>query len=817
MEEARADKPFKWQVDSRVWGEGVGLSGKTVSAIMMSLLVLGTLATVFDFRAVRASGTIYITADGSIDSSTAPIHTADNITYTLTGNITSVADGIVIERDNIVLNGAGYTLMGSGNGTGIELDKRTNVTVTNITIRNFGCGVWLASSSGNTLSGNNVTANNQYGILLNSSSNNVLSSNNVTNSTHGIELSVSSNNFIFHNNFVDNTNQAYTAGSANVWDERYPSGGNYWSDYAGVDVKSGSSQNQPGSDGIGDTPYIIDNNNTDHYPLMKPRTPTAGHDVAVLNVVAAKTVIGEGFSGNVTALVADTGAYAETINVTVYCKCASNQTAICTIEDVALSAATSASATFSWNTTGFAYGNYTMCACAWPVPGETDTSDNNFTAGVVEVTIPGDVNGDFKVGLQDLTLIANAYRSKPDDPRWNPNADIDGNGIVGLSDLTILAQHYGQQYQESYYEWPMYRNDVYRSGYTLSPAPSTQPTSYQWKVETGGQVCSSAAVVDGKLYIGAGCSGQRTVLCLDVNTGFVIWNQTVGGTMCSSPAVAGGKVYIGIMAPEGVCCLDANTGDILWNYTIEPDMGYMVSSPAVVASKVFIGGYCFDANTGELLWQYPNATGLIWYSSPAVVGGRVYIGSNESDDEGNVTCLDENTGALIWNYTTDSPVWGAPAVVDGKVFVGTWFGGTVYCLDAATGGKMWNNTFAGGVMSSVVVAYGNVYVGTNADGKLYCLDEDTGNIKWVNETGGVIHHSSPAVTDGKVYIGTWGASSNNWSGGLLCFDAYTGNLLWKYMLPNGYVSSSAVIAYGMIFIGNDNSILAFGNPTSLYT
>jgi parallel beta-helix repeat protein len=118
-------------------------------------------------------------------------------------------------------------------------------------------GIGLDSTSGNTLSGNNVTANNQYGILLNSSSNNVLSGNNVTNSEYGIELSASSSNFIFHNNFVDNTNQVSTEFSANTWDDG--SRGNCWSDYNGIDANH---------DGVGDTPYVIDANNVDHYPLM---------------------------------------------------------------------------------------------------------------------------------------------------------------------------------------------------------------------------------------------------------------------------------------------------------------------------------------------------------------------------------------------------------------------------------------------------------------------------------------------------------------------------------------------------------------------
>ena len=56
----------------------------------------------------------------------------------------------------------------------------------------------------------------------------------------------------------------------------------------------------------------------------------------------------------------------------------------------------------------------------------------------------GDVNGDFKVSLGDLVILAKAYGSKPGNPNWNSTADIDGNGVVGLSDLVILASNYGE-------------------------------------------------------------------------------------------------------------------------------------------------------------------------------------------------------------------------------------------------------------------------------------------------------------------------------------------------------------------------------------
>jgi outer membrane protein assembly factor BamB len=60
--------------------------------------------------------------------------------------------------------------------------------------------------------------------------------------------------------------------------------------------------------------------------------------------------------------------------------------------------------------------------------------------------VPGDLNGDFRVSLADLVILAYAYGSKPGDSNWNPNADVDGNSVVGLNDLVILASNYGRQF-----------------------------------------------------------------------------------------------------------------------------------------------------------------------------------------------------------------------------------------------------------------------------------------------------------------------------------------------------------------------------------
>jgi hypothetical protein len=150
-----------------------------------------------------------------------------------------------------------------------------------------------------------------------------------------------------------------------------------------------------------------------------------------------KTVVGQGFSMSINATVTNLPILAETFNVTAWI----NTTNI-GVQSVTLASKASAIITFTWNTTSYAKGNYTMSVVADVAPNETYT----LIEGWVTVTIPGDIEGNFKVQLADLVSLAQAYGSQPGDPNWNANTDIDGNNIVGLSDLVTLANHYGQHY-----------------------------------------------------------------------------------------------------------------------------------------------------------------------------------------------------------------------------------------------------------------------------------------------------------------------------------------------------------------------------------
>jgi parallel beta-helix repeat protein len=335
----------------------------------------------------------YIRSDGSVDPSTLPIHRNGNI-YAFTSDVSNYT--LEIQLGNIVVDGAGFTLQGNGAHwyQGITVQSQNNVTIRNLVITQFGCGIDLSSSSGNTISGNNISSftsvnldssngnqivgnslstgygvygsgswnqitgntftsglsgpgqgvgievwsnnsqisnnifidecsiqlwplsqnntisnntltNGQSGILILRSSynvvcgniikgklspqqpdeggggggglylsdgcfNNVVYGNQFENDSYGVSLGARVvtfvwnnvyNNYFYGNNFLNNKENAYVAPGCppNSWNNNNQ--GNYWSDYKGADNNH---------DGIGDTPYIINANNTDYYPVTNP-------------------------------------------------------------------------------------------------------------------------------------------------------------------------------------------------------------------------------------------------------------------------------------------------------------------------------------------------------------------------------------------------------------------------------------------------------------------------------------------------------------------------------------------------------------------
>jgi len=167
-------------------------------------------------------------------------------------------------------------------GTSIRVFNVTNVNIKNVRSEEVYHGIELLATTFSTMIDCEVlnsTANGFY--IHNVSTSNTIVGNTIQDNSIGIFLASTNDQFnmIYHNNFVNNTSQIVSFG-VNYFDNGYPSGGNYFSDYMGTDMNRTTGQNVSGSDGIFDDPYLGDS-----YPFVSPlqrfHVAAAGNDFLV--------------------------------------------------------------------------------------------------------------------------------------------------------------------------------------------------------------------------------------------------------------------------------------------------------------------------------------------------------------------------------------------------------------------------------------------------------------------------------------------------------------------------------------------------------
>ena len=196
-------------------------------------------------------------------------------------------DAYSSDQHGISLSGSNNTLVNndahSCNWSGFGIRGSDNIVVGNRAWYNSN-GISFSNSYDNTIAENDVWENDN-GISIHASANNTVANNTLSrNNNSGFSLWGANDNRIYHNRILNNTIQARDTTGLNMWDDGYPSGGNYWSDYSGTDWYRGPEQNIQGSDGIGDTPYLIDSDSLDRYPLLSPGTayPLPPEDVSAI-------------------------------------------------------------------------------------------------------------------------------------------------------------------------------------------------------------------------------------------------------------------------------------------------------------------------------------------------------------------------------------------------------------------------------------------------------------------------------------------------------------------------------------------------------
>src|SRR5439155_7043673 len=304
--------------------------------------------------------------------------------------------------------------------------------------------------------------------------------------------------------------------------------------------------------------------------------------------------------------------------------------------------------------------------------------------------------------------------------------------------------------------WPQFRGNSQLTGVMAAALP--RALTLRWTYETGEPVGSSAAIVDGVVYVG---SAKGELLAIDLETGKLRWKYATGQDgfiESSSPAVGRDAVFVGDLAGM-LHAVNARDGSRLWTFKTESEVK---SSPVVAGDLVLIGSYdmhlyALDSRTGKLRWKLRTdgpvhstpavQNGMIYLAgcderfravrladgkvvfemrlgayvgaSTAMSGERAYVGTFNSDVCGS----DVRARKIVWRYTDpsrDFPYYSSAALVDGRVIVGGR-DKAIHAIDAASGKGVWTFLTPARVDSSPAVAGGRVYV-CSSDGKLYALD-----------------------------------------------------------------------------------------------
>jgi len=206
------------------------------------------------------------------------------------------------------------------NGYGIRFINSFNCTAIGNNVSNCIGGVHLQNATECTVKRNYFAQNDQGVRLYSPCLYNKIMANTVYNNTYdGMIERMPPNgtffgNVFFHNNFINNMYPFIYKASGNIWDDGYPSGGNYWSRYNGTDLFSGTYQDEIGSDGIGDAPYAINSFDVDRYPLIHPYGSICNLDTN-LTYLTIQSAIDASETLNGHALWVESGVYHENVNV----------------------------------------------------------------------------------------------------------------------------------------------------------------------------------------------------------------------------------------------------------------------------------------------------------------------------------------------------------------------------------------------------------------------------------------------------------------------------------------------------------------------
>ncbi len=390
---------------------------------------------------------------------------------------------------------------------------------------------------------------------------------------------------------------------------------------------------------------------------------------------------------------------------------------------------------------------------------------------------------------------------------------------ISLAILCALPLFLTQASEEGY--WSYWRGPA-GDGMAVGDAPLhwSDTQNVRWKTDIPGRGSSSPVIW-----------GDRIIVTTAVKTGTDPEPKEPAQPAAKSPAK---QMPFGQSGPQvehefKVLCLDRNTGKILWErtaITAVPHEGFhntygsfASNSPVTDGKHVYAffgsrGMYCYDMD-GNPVWKKDfNVKMQIRMAfgegmAPVISGDRLIL-VFDHDGDSFMVMLDKNTGEQIWRVDRDEITnWAAPLVVEYKGQKQIIVNGTtkVRCYDFESGELIWE---CGGLGSNPIphpVALGDlVLVMTgHRDPNLMAIRlggkgdlTGTDAIVW-SQAKGNSYTPSPVLHENKFY-----ALTDN--GMVSCYNALTGEPFYHQVrLPKAYsFKSSPVGANGKLYMASEN-------------
>jgi outer membrane protein assembly factor BamB len=317
----------------------------------------------------------------------------------------------------------------------------------------------------------------------------------------------------------------------------------------------------------------------------------------------------------------------------------------------------------------------------------------------------------------------------------------------------------------------------------------------------------------------------------------VKWKTAIPGLGWSSPVLVKGRIYLTTAVPVGegdkpdqslrAMCLDANSGDVIWNEQVFLQDGAIAPAihgknshasptPIVAGDRLYVhfghmGTACLDLG-GKPVWTNRDLAYKPVHGnggSPILVDGLLIFTADGASDP-LVIALHAESGEVAWKYprpevTSNRFAFATPLAIEvnGQTQIVAPGGGSVSGINAKDGTEIWRSYYGDGysVIPRPVFAHGLVFVSSSYNSPVAFAIRPDGrgdvtktHVAWETEKAAPHTPSMLAVGDELYMVADDGVAA--------CYNAKTGKQNWQHRLPGGY-SASPVFADGKIYFVNE--------------